>query len=270
VGVYTISVQMPGFQRATAGHIELHAGTKARIDFRMTLGLVTESVEVRATASLVNATTTDLGVVIDSRKVRDLPLNGRTFTQLLALEPGFNLGTIGANRGGVQFNGLPGLGNNWTLDGTDMSFGENNGAGISAVGGSGTVINTIGIEAIEEFKTSSGAFSAEYGRGTAGAINIITSSRSPAPTSSTARCWSSSGTTGWMRTRSSTTDPSKPSRSCGTISSAAMLAGRSFATSCSSFLIMRATGLCAAATLRATSRRRFCSARSRTRLWRSG
>ena len=89
---------------------------------------------------------------------------------------GFNLGTAGANRGGVQFNGLPGLGNNWTLDGVDMSFGENNGSGISAVGGSGTVINTISVEAIEEFKTSSGAFSAEYGRGTGGAINVTTKS----------------------------------------------------------------------------------------------
>jgi hypothetical protein len=175
-GNYVLSVQQPGFRRASTAEIEVHAGTKPRIDFRMVLGQVTESVEVLAQTPLVNATTTDLGVVIDSSKVRDLPLNGRTFTQLLALEPGYNLGTAGANRGGVQFNGLPGLGNNWTLDGVDMSFGENNGAGISAVGGSGTVINTIGIEAIEEFKTSSGAFSAEYGRGTGGAINVTTRS----------------------------------------------------------------------------------------------
>jgi outer membrane receptor protein involved in Fe transport len=175
-GNYILSVQQSGFRRVVTGEIELHAGTKPRIDFKMVLGQVSESVEVVSQAPLVNATTTDLGVVIDSSKVRDLPLNGRTFTQLLALEPGFNLGTSGANRGGVQFNGLPGLGNNWTLDGVDMSFGENNGSGIAAVGGSGTVINTISVEAIEEFKTSSGAFSAEYGRGTGGAINVTTKS----------------------------------------------------------------------------------------------
>src|SRR3954453_6850618 len=175
-GKYVLSVQQAGFRRASTAEIDVHAGTKPRIDFRMVLGQVTESVEVLAQAPLVNATTTDLGVVIDSSKVRDLPLNGRTFTQLLALEPGFNLGTAGANRGGVQFNGLPGLGNNWTLDGVDMSFGENNGAGMGAIGGSGAVINTISVEAIEEFKTSSGAFSAEYGRGTGGAINVTTKS----------------------------------------------------------------------------------------------
>ena len=176
VARYVLNVQVQGFQRATTAEIELHAGTKPRIDFKMILGQVTETVEVVAQAPQVNSTTTDLGTVIESQKVRDLPLNGRTFTQLLALQPGFNVGSIGANRGGVQLNGLPGLGNNWTLDGVDMSFGENNGAGISAVGGSGTVINTISVEAIEEFKTSSGAFSAEYGRGTGGAINVTTKS----------------------------------------------------------------------------------------------
>src|SRR5437868_2057517 len=119
-GRYVLVVEAPGFQRATTGEIELHAGTRPRIDFKMLVGQLTQTVEVVGQAPLVNATTTDLGVVIESQKVRDLPLNGRTFTQLLALEPGFNMGTIGANRGGVQFNGLPGLGNNWTLDGVDM------------------------------------------------------------------------------------------------------------------------------------------------------
>src|SRR5512132_1474844 len=84
-GKYVLSVQHPGFRRASTANIELHAGTKPRLDFRMVLGQVTESVEVLAQAPLVNATTTDLGTVIESAKVRDLPLNGRTFTQLLAL-----------------------------------------------------------------------------------------------------------------------------------------------------------------------------------------
>src|SRR5713101_5662851 len=84
-GNYVLSVQQQGFRRAATAPIELHAGTKPRINFRMVLGQVTESVEVLDQTPLVNATTTDLGVVIDSAKVRDLPLNGRTFTQLLAL-----------------------------------------------------------------------------------------------------------------------------------------------------------------------------------------
>src|SRR5260370_36306155 len=79
-GIYVLSVQQTGFRRSSTAQIELHAGTKPRINFQMVLGQVTESVEVLGQAPLVNATTTDLGVGIDSAKDRDLPLNGRTFT----------------------------------------------------------------------------------------------------------------------------------------------------------------------------------------------
>ena len=147
------------------------------MDIQMTVGQVNESVEVTSAATLVNATTTDLGVVIDSQKVLDLPLNGRNFTQLVGLQPGFNNGSFGAQRGGVaEFNGLPAQGNNWLMDGVDISFGENNGVGVGAVGGPRMIINTISVDAIEEFKTTAGAFSAEYGRATGGVINVTTRS----------------------------------------------------------------------------------------------
>jgi hypothetical protein len=175
-GSYVLGFQMEGFQRATTGEIELHAGTRPRVDIEMVVGQVTETVEVVASAPLVNATTTELGVVIADQKIRELPLNGRTFTDLLNLQPGFNLSSSAANRGGVELNGLPGLGNNWLLDGIDMSFGENNGSGAGAIGGRGGLINTISIEAIQEFKTSSGAASAEYGRATGGTIMVTTRS----------------------------------------------------------------------------------------------
>lgn len=175
-GRYVLSAEQQGFQKATTAELKLHSGTKPRIDFQMVVGEVTQTVEVIDSTPLVNATTTELGVVVDSQKVRDLPLNGRTFTQLLGLQPGYNVGSSSGSRGGVELNGLPGLGNNWLMDGIDISFGENNGVGLGAIGGSGAVINTVSIEAIEEFKTSSGAFSAEYGRATGGAINLATKS----------------------------------------------------------------------------------------------
>ncbi|MCL4851595.1 MAG: TonB-dependent receptor [Bryobacteraceae bacterium] len=175
-GTYVLSVEQPGFQRAATGEIVLHAGRKPRIDFQMTVGEVTQTLEVVASAPLVNATSTELGVVIDSQKVRDLPLNGRSFTQLLSLQAGYNNSSDTASRGGVELNGLPGLGNNWLMDGVDISFGENNGVGLGAVGGSGAVINTVSVDALEEFKTTSGAYSAEYGRASGGVINLTTKS----------------------------------------------------------------------------------------------
>ena len=176
VGEYVLTVEATGFQRALTGGIRLHAGTKPRIDIKMVLGQVSQSVEVIAEAPLVNATTTELGVVIDSKKMRDMPLNGRDFKQLMSLQPGWNTGGFAANRGGVEVNGTPGLGSNFMLDGVDMSFGETNGVGLGAAGASGTRINTVSVEAIEEFKTTSGAFDAEYGHSIGAVINLVTGS----------------------------------------------------------------------------------------------
>jgi len=175
-GRYMLTVKATGFETATSDEITLHAGTDMKFDFNMVVGQLSESVKVEATAPLVNSTNTELGVVIESGKIRELPLNGRDFTKLLSLQPGWNIGTYSGSRGGVEINGTPGLGNNWLMDGVDMSFGENNGVGIGAVGGSGTTINTISIEAIEEFKSTSGAFEAEYGHSTGGVVNLTTRS----------------------------------------------------------------------------------------------
>jgi hypothetical protein len=114
-------------------------------------------------------------MVIDDKKVEDLPLNGRDFTQLFSLQNGFNTGGQSA-RGGVEFNGLSSSGNSFLMDGVDMSFGELSGIGIAAIGGTGTLINTLSVDAIEEFKTSDGAFSADYGRASGAVINVTTKS----------------------------------------------------------------------------------------------
>ncbi|HEY7095773.1 MAG TPA: TonB-dependent receptor [Terriglobales bacterium] len=176
-GTYVLTVESSGFQRDTTGEIKLHAGDKPRIDFQLKIGKPTQTINVVASAPLVNATTTEIGVVVDSQKVTDLPLNGRTFTQLVSLQAGYDLAGGISDRGGVSLHGLPSSGNNWLLDGVDMSFGENNGAGIAGSGvGPLAVINTVSVDALEEFKTSSGAFSAEYGRAIGGVINLTTKS----------------------------------------------------------------------------------------------
>ena len=175
-GTYVIRAELVGFQVSTSGEIVLHSGTKPRINLEMRVGDISQVVEVVSSAPLLKTTQTDLGVVIDSMKIKDLPLNGRTFTQLLSLETGFNERGGTAGRGGVELNGLGGMENNFMMDGLDMTFGENGGIGIAAVGGSGSVINVLSIEAIQEFKVTSGAFSAEYGRTGGGVINVTTKS----------------------------------------------------------------------------------------------
>ncbi len=177
-GKYSIEVTAQGFQPARSQEIELNSGTRPKIDFALKAGVISEAVSVTAAAPLVNATTTDLGVVIDQKKVESLPLNGRNYQQLVGLQAGVvNAPSNPAGgRGGIEFNGSPALGNNLLLDGVDMSFGEVNATGGAAAGADGPLINSVSVEAIQEFKATGSAFSAEYGRATGGVLNITTKS----------------------------------------------------------------------------------------------
>lgn len=182
-GQYRLEARMQGFQRATTAPFTLNAGTRPRFDLALVIGAVAESIEVIASAPLVNTTTTDLGVVIGQNKVEALPLNGRNWQQLVGLQPGVQTSppTDVGNRGGMEFNGSSGFGTNLMLDGVDMSFGEySSPANDTAAGGGGARINTVSVEAIQEFKTTASAFSAEYGRATGGVLNITTKSGSNA------------------------------------------------------------------------------------------
>jgi outer membrane receptor protein involved in Fe transport len=177
-GRYTLEVAAQGFQPARSQVVELNSGTRPKLDFALSAGVISDAVNVTAGAPQVNATTTDLGVVIDRNKVESLPLNGRNYQQLVGLQAG----VVNAprnptgDRGGIEFNGSPALGNNLLLDGVDMSFGEVNATGGAAAGAEGTLINAVSVEAIQEFKATGSAFSAEYGRATGGVLNITTKS----------------------------------------------------------------------------------------------
>jgi hypothetical protein len=180
-GNYAIEATATGFQKARSATFALSAGSRPRFDLMLSVGQQTESVMVTAAAPIVNATTTDTGVVIDRGKVENLPLNGRDFQQLVGLQAGVlsdPASALGA-RGGMEFNGSSALGNNLMLDGVDMSFGEANGTASdqsAGAGNAGTLINTVSVEAIEEFKASGSSLSAEYGRSTGGVLNVITKS----------------------------------------------------------------------------------------------
>jgi outer membrane receptor protein involved in Fe transport len=177
-GRYVVEVQATGFQGKKTAEFELNAGTRPRFDFALSAGNVAESVTVEGGASLINATTTELGVVIDQRKMQQLPLNGRNYESLLGLQAGVVVrppSTVGG-RGGIEFNGAPTFGNNITMDGVDSSFGEHNGAAQSSGLSGFAYINNVSVDAIQEIKTSSSAFSAEYGRATGGVIVLTTKS----------------------------------------------------------------------------------------------
>lgn len=176
-GRYVIEAERHGFRKAATAVFALHAGTRPRIDLSLELGQLTESVNVVAEAPAVNATTTDLGVVMTQSKIESLPLNGRNFEQLVGLQAGVltNPSSSAGGRGGIEFHGSTALGNAIVLDGVDLSFGEvNSTASDRAAGGGQALINAVSVEAIEEFKATGSAFSAEYGRAIGGVLMLTT------------------------------------------------------------------------------------------------
>ena len=174
-GRYTLTVTAPGFQTTSSTAFSILTGQRARVDMVLQVGAVMSTVDVSAsTTQLVNTTSNDLGNTVEPIKIQNLPLNQRNFFALIALQPGVNASTNTSqtNRGGFEVNGAPGLSNNILMDGIDATFGEDNGAGP----GSGAYINTIGVGAIEEFRTTSSVPPAQFGRAAGGILAITTRS----------------------------------------------------------------------------------------------
>ena len=172
IGTYKVTVSLEGFNSEVREGITLAAGDRLRLDFALSPGQVTESVTVSGTATLVNTTSPELGAVIDSQKVRDMPIANRNFTTLVTLQPGVQASGVGG-RNSFNLNGLTQWGLNLTMDGTDASFIESPSFGDPSAR---SVLNTVSVDSIAEFRVLSGTFSAETGRASGGAVNIITKS----------------------------------------------------------------------------------------------
>src|SRR5712691_9673170 len=88
LGAYEISAELPGFQTAVRRGVTLTIGREAAVDFTLQVGSVSQEVTVNAEAALVSTTNANLSYLVDDKKIRDLPLNGRNYTQLALMVPG--------------------------------------------------------------------------------------------------------------------------------------------------------------------------------------
>jgi hypothetical protein len=162
-GPYIVRVEAPGFRAAVSSDNAVRVAQTTRVDLVLEVGAVTEVVEVRAEAALVQSTTSDIGEIIERRQVQTLPLNGRIFSQLVHLVPGavprgWSDATESAAGAGSRtpilssVNGIPFSGTSFTLDGVVNEEPLN------------AFINVAPpIEAIEEFKVQTSNPSAEFG-----------------------------------------------------------------------------------------------------------
>jgi hypothetical protein len=162
-GLYVVEAQLSGFAPYRRENVRLEIGQTLTSDVRLQIQAQSETVTVTAEAPIVDTTTSQVGGVLTTRELAELPSVNRNFTSFLALLPGsvptYNTTSFGADS--VQVGGQPAGNVNYNLDG-----GANNDS--FRGGGSGAQAR-IPIEAVQEFQFLTGQFEAEFG-GTAGAI----------------------------------------------------------------------------------------------------
>jgi hypothetical protein len=170
-GTYTVTAEAPGFRRVAQKNVVISGGDRVGVPLSLPVGDVTQSIEVSASAPLLQTESTTLGQDLNSRSVSQLPLGGqRTFTFLARLSPGVVPAEPGARDavgGGFSANGVRSNGqNNFLLNGVD-----NNVNVIDFLNQTAFVIGP-SVEAIGEMRVLTNGYNAEYGRGAGGVINV--------------------------------------------------------------------------------------------------
>jgi hypothetical protein len=176
IGHYRVTAELAGFKVLTVPQITLAEGDRPKLDLRMQVGQLQQSVQVSAETPALQTETSSLGTLFDKHSVEDLPLNGRNFMQLAQLSAGSNAGAANALASGnrpddrrsssnVTVNGQMSYSNNFLIDGLD-----DNERYI------GTIILKPSVDALAEFKVSTNGYSAEFSRTSGGVIEMITKS----------------------------------------------------------------------------------------------
>jgi hypothetical protein len=176
VGTYKVEASAPGFQKFLETGIDLTVNQQHRVDIVLQVGNVEQQVEVNAAALQVETTATQLGDVVEEKKMLALPLNGRSYIDLLGLQAGVapaSAGTItqdrpvsgGLNAGNISVNGAREAANAFLVNGGDVTEGRNMGTAIIP-----------NIDSVAEFRLKTHSFDAEYGRFSGAVMNAITKS----------------------------------------------------------------------------------------------
>ncbi|MBC7924883.1 MAG: TonB-dependent receptor [Bryobacteraceae bacterium] len=176
-GTYSIQVEAAGFKRAAQRNVVLTAGDRTGVNITLSLGEISQTVEILADSPLLQTESTVLGANVTSKQVVELPLGGqRTFTFLARLSPGVVPAEPGARDavgGGFSANGVRSNGqNNFLLNGVD-----NNVNVIDFLNQTAYVVGP-SVEAIGEIRVMTNGYNAEYGRGAGGVVNVTLKSGS--------------------------------------------------------------------------------------------
>src|SRR6266487_2476782 len=172
LGFYKVTVTATGFPAYTVDRVEVTAGTIYTLNVKLALQQQPTTVEVSAAALTLDTTTQTQNMTISSDVVQDIPLNGRDFTQLIAVAPGYGGYSVG---GFGSLNGTRANQMNWQIDGVDNNDFWHNIPAVNQGGVSGIAGIVLPIDSIDEFsaQTQSGS---EAGRNAGGTVNLVTKS----------------------------------------------------------------------------------------------
>src|ERR1700687_1964142 len=179
-GTYEVRASAKGFSTAVQPNVVLGVGAQQLLNFSMKVGQTSQTIEVTTRAPQVQLTSSTLSGEVASATVRELPLNGRDWTQLATLQPG-----VARIETQVSYDdagrGTRGFGAELTISGGRSTFANYRIDGVRVVDYAnatpGSVIGgTLGVDAIQEFSVLTGGFSAEYGRASSGVVNAISKS----------------------------------------------------------------------------------------------
>jgi hypothetical protein len=180
IGTYDLEISQAGFKTYRKTGLVIDANAALRADATLNIGAISEKVEVSTDSVHVETQSTQMGVVITAKSMEAAPLNGRSYTDLLALQPGvspygaLDTGTAGIsdrspsgglNSGNQSVNGQRESANGFMVNGSNVEEGKNNGAAIIP-----------NLDSIAEFRIITNNFDAEYGNYSGGQINVVTKS----------------------------------------------------------------------------------------------
>jgi hypothetical protein len=172
IGSYTVTAELEGFKKAAKSGYQLVADGRLTADFVLPIGQKSEVVEVTARGESVNTISGEVARVVDREQVQNLALNGRNYLQLATLIPGAPVLNDNA------LNIMTDLGINTSINGsrTNTSLLTVDGGFNMDSGSNNSQISNVGIDFIEEVTIKTSNFSAEYGRNSGAAINVVTRS----------------------------------------------------------------------------------------------
>jgi hypothetical protein len=171
-GRYTVTAELSGFKTVSLPDVDLGVDQRVRINVRLEIGTVSETITITGQSPLVQISSSELGTTVNEEQIKTLPLNGRNFVSLTRTVPGVLRGIPGANIDGAgslawrasssfSANGQRPRDNNYLLDGVD-----NNETWLQ------TVVLFPSVDALDEFKLQTSTYSAEFGRSLGGVVNL--------------------------------------------------------------------------------------------------